>query len=766
MVAIFGLLFLASLFLNLGMLLLTGMSSFYFQRAEVLNGAHSIIIMHRSGYELSDRQFFERYPGAVQVETENVKFIPSAGFDYAGSVMNRDLVIADFNFSRNISKVRFIGSHLEPCRDSVYLPYALQAGGEYELGGDFRLSYDGRTYSFIIAGFLEDVTLASLEVYSGMNIFLPYGSYMNFSGEINNPHLEAVRISARYTRPALGDAAITDYIGTAFSESAPREYILLSESIYDIARQRTMIAELIAMIFVAFAILIAAVCLIVVRFRIVVAIQDGMTNIGALKAIGYVSAKIIAAFASQFAVTAAAAGALGITVSYIIAPELSSVFADSTGLIWKTGFDFNVTPLCFFAIFAAVLAVSVAAASSISALQPIDALRGYTASAGGSANHLPLTKTRLNINIALAFKSLLRSMKQNVTIAVIISASSFTVMLAVVLFYNFAVDYSEFLKAVGDEPSNVYAIVDTYSTTTLEQVEQMPQVRKAFYSSDEYDTTTNDSEKIGFFIMEDFSLTERSMLIEGKYPVSANEVLFPAILAKQMNRKVGDPVSIRLGRGEADYIISGFSQSTDMGGRMGGMTLDGIRRLQKNYSPDLIHIYLHPHEDEAAFINALRAELGDTVISTFNVRADRDNYMAEYISLVSSLAVVISVATTLVVGLVLYLIIKTDISRKNREIGIKKAVGYTTFQIMWQIAMCFMPVVAIGALVGAILGYYYINDALGMILRAVGIMRINFIVMPEWAGLTVCALTAFSYAVSMSIAWKIRKVSPYMLAAD
>ena len=410
--------------------------------------------------------------------------------------------------------------------------------------------------------------------------------------------------------------------------------------------------------------------------------------------------------------------------------------------------------------------LSIFSANAVIALQPIDALRGFSASAGGTKNYIRLDRTRLDVNTALAFKSILRSMKQNITISVIIAASSFTVMLSFVLFYNFAVDHSEFLKAVGDEPSNVIAIVNRFDEKTLEYVEQMPQVRKAFYSSDEYDTTTEGNEKIGFIIFENFSLTERSMLVEGRYPSSENEILFPGILAKELNRKIGDGVSVRLGRGEADYIISGFSQSTDMGGRMGGLTLDGIRRLQKNYMPDLIHVYLHSHEDEAEYITAIRAELGDTVVSTLNVKADVENYMEEYISLVSSLSVVISVSTSLIVGLVLYLIIKTDISRKKRDIGIKKAVGYTTFQIMRQISMCFMPVVAIGAFVGAIIGYYNINGALSVILSAVGIMRINFVVMPAWIIFTTCAITFFSYAVSMFIAWKIRGISPYMLVAD
>jgi ABC-type antimicrobial peptide transport system permease subunit len=102
--------------------------------------------------------------------------------------------------------------------------------------------------------------------------------------------------------------------------------------INEIKFYRTMIPNMISIILVAFSAIIVGICMIVVRFRIITGIQDGMTNIGILKATGNTSGQIIASIVLQYGSITALSGFLGILVSFFTTPVLSSAFA---GLIGK-----------------------------------------------------------------------------------------------------------------------------------------------------------------------------------------------------------------------------------------------------------------------------------------------------------------------------------------------------------------------------------------------------------------------------------------------
>ena len=120
----------------------------------------------------------------------------------------------------------------------------------------------------------------------------------------------------------------------------------------------------------------------------------------------------------------------------------------------------------------------------------------------------------------------------------------------------------------------------------------------------------------------------------------------------------------------------------------------------------------------------------------------------------------------LVIRLLGYLIVKINISQKRREFGIQKAVGYTTAQLMSRISLGFMPVVLFGAAVGGVLSLLYINSVLAVLFGAIGVMKMDFVIRVSWAIATAFLITGFSYAVSMFISWRIRKISPYVLAGE
>jgi putative ABC transport system permease protein len=82
-------------------------------------------------------------------------------------------------------------------------------------------------------------------------------------------------------------------------------------------------------------------------------------------------------------------------------------------------------------------------------------------------------------------------------------------------------------------------------------------------------------------------------------------------------------------------------------------------------------------------------------------------------------------------------------------------------QLMNQISMGFMPVVLFGAALGGLVSLAGINSVLSVLFGSMGIMKMDFVIRSSWAVITTIIITVFSYGVSMFIAWRIRKISPY-----
>lgn len=764
LISMFGLIFLAALFLNLGLLFLLNFSGFYMERVSAQNAPDAFLFIEKNAFEKSDEEFLTDYPGVKNIEIEECMILDLTEFNYNTSQMTTELRFFNVDAPKEMGGINFIGRHIKDERELIYLPYIMSTGG-YQVGDLFTFKYQHKDYSFTVGGFVEELYYGST-IAGRLNVYLPNDDYERFTRAINDEDLAFTAMGVRLNHIANGHQIVSDYLRYIEDRSHAESTIsVFGSALNELRAYRTMISSLISTILVAFSMIIVFVCLIVIRFRIVTNIQDGMTNIGALKAVGYTSNQIILSIILQFSSVAAVSSILGIFASYSATPVLSGTFAGLIGLNWQQGFDPMISCLSFLCIVLTVILVSIMAAKNIHLLHPIIALRGGNSNNNVKRNSFPLSSTRLNLHIALAMKGFAQSVKQNLMISIILIGVSFASLFSIIMYYNFVVDHSAFMGLSIDEPCNVEVFLDEHHDNLLERMKRMPEVRKAFFRNSSHMTTIQ-NEAVYPIIMEDYSRSESTMIMEGKFPDQSDEIAFPAVLAKKYGISVGSAVELKFRNKSASFIVSGTSQSLSHTGRMCNITLDGMRRLQKDYELTGIDVFLEKGENTQEFIDLLDDEFGDTIVNTVNMDEAMAASVGTFATIASLISVTILITTILMVILVVYLIIKTNISRKKREIGIQKAVGYSTFQLMNQITLGFIPIVFFGTGVGAFLGYVCINNVLTVLFSVFGIMRMDFYVGASWPILTIIVITAFSYCVSMLISWRIRNVSPYVLTSE
>ena len=122
--------------------------------------------------------------------------------------------------------------------------------------------------------------------------------------------------------------------------------------------------------------------------------------------------------------------------------------------------------------------------------------------------------------------------------------------------------------------------------------------------------------------------------------------------------------------------------------------------------------------------------------------------------------------TVVVVFLVVFLLIRTKIISDRKNNGIFKALGYTTKNLMIQTTMSNLPVIFVGAVIGAIVSIFATSPLTTACLSFCGIEKCEMTISPIYLVMTVIGITLVAFAVAMAISSKIRKVEPVKMLTE
>jgi putative ABC transport system permease protein len=679
--------------------------------------------------------------------------------------------------SREMSKWKFVGEHLPADDMSVYVPDIFKAVSGYHLNDKIELNYTDqetkaeKTLTFTVKGYTEDIYFSSTDT-GYLSFYLPAATYQKIASILNKPenslHIVFANLDDVKNASAIesGIREILNLSSASLVANDPSTMILTID-IELIENSRCMMAKMVSVMMVMFALIIVVVCLLVVRFRIVNSIEEDIMNIGSLKSIGYTSRQIIFAIILQFFTIASVGSVIGIALSYPVLPAVSSVFEQQSGLKWEQGFDGLISGMAFFILLLIIVCVTILAAHRISKLSPIHALRGEATTHKYKRNHLQLEKTRGSLTLILALRSVLQSIKQNTMIVVILIAVAFSGTFGVIMYYNTTIDTKAFAEVPGMEICNAIAVLNpaTDQVEAVKTIKGMEHVKKALYF-DEVKLKVDGSE-VAAYVMEDYSLKETKLVYEGRYPERKNEITLAGILSERLEKTIGDTVTVGFGEREEQFKVVGLSNGSQMGGLNTSILADDFNRLNPEFKHQALYIYLDKGTDAKEFIKALESTIDKTILlSTVNFDKEMAEGMASYQKIVAAMGLAMLVITLLVVALVLYFVISSSIIRKRRELGIQKAIGFTTYQLMNQMSVSFTIPILIGAVAGTLLGAFYTTPLMSITMRSTGVMRAGFIVDPLWVIVFGTATIIFSYLLSMLVTWRIRKISAYALVTE
>ena len=253
---------------------------------------------------------------------------------------------------------------------------------------------------------------------------------------------------------------------------------------------------------------------------------------------------------------------------------------------------------------------------------------------------------------------------------------------------------------------------------------------------------------------------------EGEIMRKANEAVVGSTVAERLGVGVGDEIVVEYGDKSERYLITGLQQSV-LSSRV-YMTDEAAQKIGVNTSYEYLR----------ARVNDASAEKVDEVLSDIEklddcgiastknyYRKQRSNentpvYAVGFIVLVM---IILSVATVL---FVIRLLLKTVFINKEREFGIKKAVGFTSTQLRYQLSLSLMPTTIIAAVTGSVLGYLLLNPLFTLILGGYGIRNANLLLQPLMILITAAAVTAMVFVFCFVMSGRMKKLSAYKLIQE
>lgn len=803
---------------NVGLTLLAGIGRFYEMENNRLMGPHYLVRFAGNEYREEYLDFFKRDSRVEIAETEESVLMDMASFPQGGVIsanfLNMD-TFAQLDGYQITERTEAV-----PEEEAVYIPVFMKEMG-YELGDTLTFQYNKNDYSFRVAGFSQSTWLHS-SVSSLVNLHMPKKAYERLYEQLGGGYLLAVRLHDRNELNSL-QADFKEQTDVKI-EAVSLNSKVMELTIGDMQNGSTMVVTTLSAVLFAFSFLMVVVALIVMKFRISNHIDSQMRNIGALGAVGYTGEQIRWSIVLEFLLIGLAGTCLGIGASYGLIAGLGSLITSSVGVTWKSGGHIGFDLLSAGTILAIVLFVAWRAAAAAARILPVDALRGGIRTHSFQREHVPLEKTKLPLCAALGLKSMMFSRWMYLMIGMIFAGVAFACSFAIIVYWNMGINDELTLRMTGYEISDVmvYKAPHADYETLRGKLAAVDGVRKV--SHYEMESIQAEGELLGCYVSDDYGQLEMVDVYEGDFPKYDNEIVVTGLLAKNWGKQIGDTVRVTADGASADYIICGFGQTMNNFGRQCFIHESGFLRLNPYYEKSSIQVYLEPGIEIDHFIGMLEQQFrvlspskakaadagGDAIAAakktaeeklaalismygadsaqyalmvdgkvilsgdTSDYEIDRiENNRMMFVTSVDSISVatklmslLILAGTVLVIVLVLYMVIKSMLTRRRREFGIYKAIGYTDSQLMKQISISFLPGAAAGTAAGSLLACLTVNRISSILFEKLGISKLDFAVQPGVIILMGILLVAFAYGISMVLARRIKGITVYGLLTE
>lgn len=479
-----------------------------------------------------------------------------------------------------------------------------------------------------------------------------------------------------------------------------------------------LMPEIIVSILIVFLILLVVIVLIVTGHNLSTSIEMEYGNLGILKSQGFGKGKIRFLFFLQYFMAQVCGVILGMLLAIPMVRTMGNVFFPITGVISKHSISFGKT----FGILVAILLLSAGfiflVTAKIGKISPIRAIQGGREEIYfDSRIKAPISKKGLSASLAL--RQFTSCKRRYAAIIVVVSILVFFMMTINVL--GTLLTSKTTMEAMG----MTYSECDVQFKEKMrkeqvllveETIEEITSIEKKYYVSMHY--FTFEGEKMAGQV---YGNPEAVSVYEGRAPLYDNEIVITEILAKEFQLELGDEVCIGNNNQKQQYLISGIFQTMNDTGRCFAISLEGAKRIGKDDIYYAGYSLSEPEKrDEVA--KALNEKYGEILTAEAYHGTNMEDTFQLIINVVKGLIYSISIVFALVV---VVMVCSKAFLQERTDIGIYKAIGFTSKRLRLQFALRFFIVAILGSLLGTMFSVLFSGILLKSLLKGMGLTHIT-----------------------------------------
>ena len=655
-----------------------------------------------------------------------------------------------------LSTISFVEKSEEIYDDPIYVPFICKSFFGFNLGDKISFRHNNKVLSYHVAGFTESIL---------------FGNRGTIAFELPDPAFKAMRTEfvtedeiSKIILIKSPNLSIHKKLVSLFKDIAYINYVDRNSA--TLSMNSSIAVYRYIMVF--FAIINTIIVALVIKYKIKSSILKGYKNIGVLKALGYKSGEISAAYMLQYLLLSILGYIIGIALSSKFYSGLFKNITAEIGFQWESSVNFKNLILFFVISICVIGALTFLSTIKTRKISPVRALRGEIDDY--SSSKVSVTRGILYPNFIIAWKLFYNRRKQNILLILIISLSMLAASFFLTLYYNVVLGKNRLGLQQISGMENFSIVLQLKENEDIEQwiekikgVAGVKQTVKAIgpggsvlYCDDKCDVRTT--------IYDDYEKTDKVGLYKGRYPLHENEAAISATLSSVLKKGEGDFITLKNELQDnsnlGEYVITGITQGSYTGGMDVSLTFDGIKQIDKNAKWQTVYVYTFDDGDIYKTINDIKQVCGKKIVYIDNFQNVFNKQFESVTKNISDLVLWVLILSICIISVIVFLVAQTILLNNTYMFGVLKAVGFTTAQIMYQIVMSMFPIVMLGSFIGYLLSNVFTNTITTMMLNRMGVYKVDFSSPDSYILGFVVLICTVSYMVSILALWKLKNETP------
>ncbi len=657
--------------------------------------------------------------------------------------------------------------------DDVIVPISLST--TYKIGSIFQLKIGDNEYDLKVAGFNEDNIFCSPLNMGIYKIYVSDRMYEDIRFENPKGAVDAWYLKTQFTDTAkkkhldtnnmadgISDELIdwyNDYNKTHSGIETPHISVISA----DLMKTGSMILPLIfvALIFL-FAVIILVIAIVIINFSVKNFIMTNMKNTAIMEASGYTVKELVLILLFQLLMVASIGALVGILIGALFIDKIGIIILITLGLKWNQPVNIFVAVAVFFGICLLVMLLTVLLGREYSKVSVLTALRGGVNTHNYKKNLFSFDKSSFPIAITMALKDTFGRFRSQLGVIFIMMVLTLSTIVAFGMADTYGSD-AGVLEMGGFDIYDAYTHGDEIMEKNIQSMKSVKNTRREMWMAVTY-SNKKIKQSISTRAFTDTSTIVGGSVLDGRWPKYSNEVMLATNTANRLDATVGDVITVKNNMAEESYIVCGISQTMNNMGLMAFMTMDGLSKIVTLPSSMNICLNLKEGATFADFEKEFKEIYPEVTLSDYHEAAHQT--VGLITSSMKAFAYFITLITILIVAFVESLIVRTNINKQWRNLGVSKALGFTSRQLIFQVMISNLPAILIGVGMGLILSPVLGNKLIMFSLTIFGFRKVCFdigVMSYFYTALIICGVALLTAALKGQ---KIKRLEPVKMITE